>query len=106
MATLPPVFHLLAAQLHEDVAHDALPLAPERAVLQGVQEVQVLLDEEAQRAGKRPAGGDTKPRKSEAPRNNKRSASDGHRNLVGRIIVELMTSEISGCTSGRFQSLW
>lgn len=54
------VFHLLAAQLHEDVTHDALPLALEHAVLQGVQEVQVLLDEEAQRAGKRPAGGDTK----------------------------------------------
>lgn len=49
------MFHLVAAQLHEDVAHDALPLALEHAVLQGVQEVQVLLDEEAQRAGKRAA---------------------------------------------------
>lgn len=54
------VFHLRAAELHEDVAHDALPLALEHAVLQGVEEVQVLLNEEAKRAGKRPAGGDTK----------------------------------------------
>lgn len=79
------MFHLLAAQLHEDIAHDALPLALEHAVLQGMEEVQVLLDEEAQRAGKRPAGGDTKTPAGvrQKKKHKKRLARDGHWSLVG-----------------------
>lgn len=50
------VFYLFAGELHEDVTHDALPLALEHSILEGVKEVKVLLDEKPQRAGKRTAG--------------------------------------------------
>lgn len=54
------VFYLFAGKLHEDVTHDALPLALEHAILEGMKEVKVLLDEKPQRAGKRTADGNTR----------------------------------------------
>ena len=39
--------YLFAGEPHEYISHDALPLALEDPLLQGVEKLQVLLDEEA-----------------------------------------------------------
>lgn len=58
--------YLFAGEPHEYISHDALPLALEHTLLQGVEELQMLLDQKPQRAGKWTAerqregkGGDT-----------------------------------------------
>lgn len=45
--------YLFAGEPHKHIPHDALPLALEHTFLESVEELEVLLDQKPQRAGKR-----------------------------------------------------
>lgn len=45
--------YLFAGESHKNVSHDALPLALEHTFLESMEELEVLLDQKPQRAGKR-----------------------------------------------------
>lgn len=45
--------HLFASEPHENISHNALPLAFEHTFLERVQQLEVLLDQKPQTGGKR-----------------------------------------------------
>lgn len=57
--------YLFAGEPHEHVSHDALPLAFEHTFLESVEELEVLLDQEPQRAGKWTEGREKRKRERE-----------------------------------------